>query len=845
MREMTEGAMAARGKGRIAPTSWLALFAAAGLFMAGAARSLDQAPDPHAAAADIVAPSDGAESADASAGRADAGFASTDAQEFIMRNCLSCHNEIKASGNLNLADADLSDLGKQLAIWETVARRVGGGEMPPADARRKPTPEQAATFAHWLVGALDQYALANPDPGRPVLRRLDRAEYTNAVRDLLAVDLDYQAFLPPDTMTDGFHNNGEAMSMSPMAMEKYLGVARRVARQAVGDPTLPRTIYDFPVPDDQMGWSRGLPFGARGGIAVAHYFPISGRYLIRAITDRPSKLPAAENRRRFEVTAQVAAGAHSIVVTMAEDAALTEGSIRNIRSEGGPATPGPIDPTQSLRKYNYLDFRIGGRRLALVPVQPPTLTELNTQNGLFPGQTYINRVEIDGPYDAVGPGMTASRKRIFVCMPRQQRQEEACARRILGSITRRAFRRDVTDADIAPFMAMFAQARAGTSFEYAIQEALQSILVAPEFLFRVEAGPAPATVAGTTYPVDDFALATRLSFFLWSSIPDDELLDLASAGRLHDPAVLDAQARRMLKDPRARALVDNFGMQYLGLGNLADATPDLGLFPDFTDVLRDQFREETRLFLQSIFANDRPVTDIVGASYTYLNENLARHYGIRNVYGPQFRRVDFQPDDVRGGILGQGSVLLMTSHPNQTSPVLRGKWVLANLLNSAPPPPPPGVPALEAANADGKPLTAREQMEQHRTNPACSGCHARMDPYGFALENLDVVGRWRDREPAGQVDATVTMPDGATFTGIVGLRNRLMDQKDALAQAFSARLFSYAMGRQLKGYDWPVVRQQIVAKAPGYRFDDIVVAIVNSNSFRFKRSAEPAQTAQR
>lgn len=758
---------------------------------------------------------------------------------FIEENCLSCHGETRKSGNLVLTDADLGDPEVQLALWEAIARRVGGGEMPPADARRKPAPEDAAAFSHWLVDMLDQHAIAHPNPGRPIMRRLNRAEYSNAVRDLLAIDIKPAALLAPDSAVGGFTNNERALTMSPMALEKYLGVARQVTRQAIGDPSLPRTIYDFPVPDDQMAWLPGLPFGARGGIAVDHYFPISGDYIIRTFTDRPSKLPAAENRRKFEVKARIAAGSHRVVVSVAEELALAEGSVTNIRSEAAPVTPGPIDPMMSLGNLPYLDVRIGGQRLGFLPVQPPSLTDLNTQNGLLPGQVFINRIEVDGPFKPSGPGMTASRRRIFICQPKAVRDEVPCAQKIMTAMTRRAFRRDITAADVEPFIAAFTRARTGTSFEHGIQEALQSLLVAPEFLFRVEADPHGAK-PGSVYRINDFALASRISFFLWSSIPDDELLDLAAAGKLRDPATLAQQTRRMLRDPRASALVENFGMEFLGLGELEGATPDPSLYPGFTKVLKDQFREETRLFLASIFSQNRSVTDIVGANYTYLNENLARHYGIKNIVGAQFRRVDFQPGNIRGGILGQGSILLTTSHPNLTSPVLRGKWVLATLLNAAPPPPPPDVPALEAVNHDGRALTGREQMEQHRTNPSCSGCHARMDPYGFALENFNVVGRWREKEDAGPINAEVSMPDGSTFKGVNGLRERLLGQKRALAEAFAARLFSYALGRQLEGYDWPVVRKQVVDKAPGYRFEEIVLGIVNSSSFQTKRMQGPS-----
>lgn len=820
---------------------WLAATALGALLTAAGAYSQSQVSDSRPVQEPPAVPSHENHAPPASSDMPEeatpAAFDGTAGRAFIERNCLNCHNERDEAGKLNLVNADPDNVSVNLTLWETVARRVRGGEMPPSDARRKPSPQEAAVFSHWLVGSLNQYSLGNPDPGHPVMRRLNRAEYLNSVRDLLGLEVNVRELLPPDAPVGGFTTNAQALSMSPLALEKYLGVARQVTRQAVGDPSLPRTIYEFAIPDDQMTWLPGLPFGARGGVSADHYFPISGEYIIRAITDRPSKLPATENHRRFEVRANIPAGGHKVVVSVAEELALPEGTVTNIRSEGAPATPGPIDPMMSLGNWPFLDVRVGGKRLGFIKIQPPTLSDLNTQNGLLPGQVFINRIEVDGPFNAKGPGLTESRRRIFTCTPKTAREEPACAEKILSSITRRAFRRDITAGDIAPFMGIFTRVRGQASFEQAIQESLQAVLVAPDFLFRIESTPSGVKPA-SIYRIDDFALASRLSFFLWSSIPDDELLDLARTGQLHQPEVLEAQTRRMLRDPRAQALVDNFGMEYLGLTENDHIFPDAGIYPGFTNILKGQFREETRLFLRDLFTRNRSVTELVDARHTYLNESLARHYGINSIYGAQFRKVSFAQDDIRGGILGQGSVLLATSHPNETSSVLRGKWVLTNLLNSPLPPPPPDVPTLIATNEDGKKLTGREQMEQHRINPSCSSCHARMDPYGFAMENMNVVGRWRDKEDGGPIDAAVAMPDGSTFKGIVGLRNQLANQQRDLAEAFAARMFSYALGRQLQGYDWPVVRLQVVDKAPGYRFEDIVLGIVRSSSFQMKRAQE-------
>lgn len=770
-----------------------------------------------------------------------AGFSAGQGAAFVGANCVMCHSKAQHTAGVVLEGQATLPIGPNADLWERVVKKLNAGEMPPPSVKRRPDPVQLAAFVHWLTLSLNSYAGANPDPGAPVLRRLTRAEYSNAIRDLLAIDIDPGADLPADTIAFSFNNNGDALSMSPLLMEKYLHAARQVSRLAVGDPSLPKATYSFDGPDRQSGWSEGVPFGARSGPVAKHFFPATGDYVVRVLLGN-SHSPDVPGRRLFEARTRITAGEHTVAAMVADEGALPEGPVPQIsgggqasaQGSGGPMG-GPLDPLDSAHQPQLLDLRLDDKRFHRFEVGAPTLEELRAPNSLIPGSPFIRVMEIDGPYDPAGVGPTPSQARIFVCRPRKMDEEASCAGRILTAIVRRAYRRDISEHDVAPFLALYRQARLQGDFKSGIQQAIQGILVSPNFLFRLERGPVNGA-AEKIYRISDFELATRLSFLIWSSIPDDHLLALAHAGQLHRPDVLHREVRRMLADAKAAALVDNFGMQYLGLQDAQNAVPDATAYPDFDTTLRRQFLEESRLFLTDILLKNQSILDLVGANYTYLNEDLARHYGVPGVSGAQFRKVAFDAGAVRGGVLGQGSVLLATSHTNITSPVLRGKWVLTNLFNQPPSPPPPGVPAIQATNAAGRPLTGREQMEQHRKAPLCSSCHARMEPFGFSMENLDVTGRWRVNDEGGKVDPVVTMPDGSGFTGVPGLKQKLLGNPDLLAQAFAGRLMTYALGRRLEAPDRPVVRAIAArAAAHGYRFDDFLLQLVDTSQFLMRR----------
>lgn len=753
-------------------------------------------------------------------------------QAFVNSNCTTCHSEQMRSGDLVLAGVPLTPVGRNARIWERVVAKVSGGEMPPPTVRNRPDPHDSAAFVAYLTGELDRYAAGNPDPGRAVIRRLTRVEYNNAVRDLLDIEMDLVEELPPDMLTLGFENIGESLNVSSLTLERYARAARLVSRAAVSDGSLPELSFSVAGPDIQRGWSSEIPLGTRGGAVLEGYFPKAGDYAVRIYVDgRPTSL--VEGQRLFTANVTLDAGSHRIAAVFPEESQVAEGPIRNLFGNGG-RIGGPLNDTGIGTALPVFDLRIDGAFVRRFEVQPSgDLSEIGRSDA---GAPTVRLLEVTGPVEERPLGDTRPLSRIFICAPENASEELPCAREILSPVVRRAFRRDISPAELNAAVAVYERARErGTSFEIGIQEAIQSVLVSPDFLFRIVEDPEDG-VAGQSYAINDFDLASRLSFFLWSSIPDDRLLDLASAGRLNDPAVLEREVARMLDDPRADAMVNNFGMQFLGLGELEELEPDTQIYPAFEESMKELFVEETRLFLRDIMRSNHSVVDIVGADYTYLNPVLAEHYGVEGVRGPGFRKVTFGKDAVRGGILGQGSVLTATSHPNVTSPVLRGKWVLTSLLDQPPAPPPPGVPALEPENEHGKLLTGREQMEMHRTNPVCSSCHARMDPFGFALENFDVTGAWRTSDEAGPVDAAVGLPTGAEFTSVVGLRNYLVSHDRDLARAFTSRLMTYALGRRLEAGDHAVVRQILNdTESENYRFRAIVLELVKSVPFRQRR----------
>jgi len=728
--------------------------------------------------------------------------------------CVACHNQKSRTAGVSLEGANFNNVGDNAELWEKVLRKLRTGQMPPPGAPRPEAPD-ATAFVKWLEAALDRAARLNPDPGRPAVHRLNRTEYSNSIRDLLAVDIKPGSALPVDDSGHGFDNIGEVLTISPALLEKYISVARRVSRLAVGDSAVKPSEERFQ--PRRMGRgdrvSDDLPFYSRGGLSFQYYFPLDGEYLIRIKT--PANVDVGAPAKFYEMRLPVKAGLRTVGVTFPREGAKPEPALPNIR-RGGPPGMGPTAAPQMIP----LDMRLDGARIKRFEV---------------PDTTPIEVVTVSGPFNAEGRGETPSRARIFVCRPAQEREEAACAKQILATLARRAFRRPVTDADLNPLLDFYERGRRERDFDYGVQSAIEAMLVSPDFLFRVERDPKTA-VPDSVYRLNDFELASRLSFFLWSSIPDDELLNLAEQGKLKNPLVLRRQAQRMLDDPRSQAFVSNFGGQWLYLRNLETITPDPDIFPGFDEGLRQAFRRETELFFESILRENRSVFDLLDANYTFLNQRLAEHYGVRGVYGSQFRRVALS-DPNRGGLLGQGSILTVTSYPNRTSVVQRGKWILENLLGAPPPPPPPDVPDLKPRGKDGRLLSMREQMDAHRANPICASCHARMDPIGFALENYDAVGRWRTKDAGAVIDASGKLPDGTKFNGPAELRKILLTgHRDEFVTTVTEKLLTYALGRGLEAYDAPAVRSIMrEAARDDYRLPAIINAIINSKPFQMRK----------
>ncbi len=718
-------------------------------------------------------------------------------------------------------------------VWERVIRKLQAGEMPPAGMPR-PAQEISGAFVASLVHDLDAAARNHPYAGRPVIRRLNRFEYANAIRDLLHIELPVAEELPSDGIAAGFDDIGDALSMSPLLLEQYLKVSRRISQFATGAGEASPVTETYPAPEAQSAWlGPGLPFGTRGGVRVQHYFPFDGEYDLRAFIGRDS-LPHPEGVRFFQTRVKVPAGLHTVVVTFPDEFAAREGPVPNVAGKGGPALGGPLD-TRGSAIHPTIEFRLDSQRVKLFDIGGISVGEAAFAGQ--PGPPTLDRVEVSGPYNATGVTDTPSRRRIFICRPSGQSDESACASKIVTAIVRRAFRREVSGADVEPFLKTWRAERQKHDFDFAIAAALRDVLVAPDFLFRLEFDPRGAA-PGSVQPVSNQELASRLSFFIWGSIPDDELLDVARTGKLTEPAVLARETRRMLADPRAVGMVDDFTEQWLGLRGLKDIKPDPKAYPDFDSALGDDFRDETRLFLRSIFRENRSVLDLIGAKYTYLNDRLARVYGVPGVMGPGFRRVALDTQSDRGGLLSQGSILLLTSHTTKTSPILRGKWILDNLLNSPPPPPPPGVPPLDESAVNGQKLTTRQQIERHRNNPVCASCHSRMDPFGFALETFDVIGRERTHDDGGAIDASAKLPNGDSFSGPQGLKQYLLAHPDRFVNGVVSRLLTYALGRELDNRDQPTVREIMRQAAPQYRAQDLILAIVNSAPFRMRQIQE-------
>ena len=756
----------------------------------------------------------------------------------LQRYCLTCHTQSlmeRGTVPVELESADLETVPAQAEIWEKVIRKVRTGTMPPL-GRPRPDVEAADRLAAWLETEIDGAAAASPNPGRTVpLHRLNRTEYQNAVRDLLDLDVDAAALVPADDQSYGFDNIAGVLKVSPTLLERYMNAARFISRLAVGASPMAPTGETFRIVSDlsQYGHQDGLPFGTRGGLSVSYNFPRDGEYDIElAMLDLFAGAPIREPHQ-LEVSVD---GERIALFPLAPvDPERDQGAAYNTGPEDlrvrVPVAAGPRTVTATfIRKTGALAESLRQ------PFDRP-----HGEGDYLLYAPHLGTLTITGPFDETGIEDTPTRRRIFVCQPGNAAEEASCARQILSSLARRAYRRPVTGRDLAPLVAFYEQGRLAGGFEAGIERALRALLVSPDFLFRVVSDP-PGAEPGTPYRLSGLELASRVSFFLWSSLPDDELLAVAEAGGLDDPAVVEAQVRRMLADPRSEALARNFAGQWLRLRNISGALPSDVLFPDFGESLRQDFVRETELFFDSILREGRGVTDLLTADHTFLNERLARHYGVPGVYGSDFRRVSLA-DGNRRGLLGQGSILTVTSYPDRTSPVGRGKWVLENVLGTPPPPPPPNVPELEPAEDTGRVLAMRERMEQHRENPVCASCHRVMDPLGLALENFDAIGRWRGHMPGGiAIDASGTMPDGTAFDGPAELRGLLVRDREQFATVVTEKLLIYALGRGIEYYDAPAVRQIVRGSAADdYGLASLVVGVVRSTPFQMRLAGVVAE----
>jgi Protein of unknown function (DUF1592)/Protein of unknown function (DUF1588)/Protein of unknown function (DUF1585)/Protein of unknown function (DUF1587)/Protein of unknown function (DUF1595)/Planctomycete cytochrome C len=745
---------------------------------------------------------------------------------FVNLYCVECHNGDDKTAGLDLEAISLENADRHPQAWEKVIRRLVARQMPPEGSLR-PKGQAYDSIVGWLAGSLDRSAAEHPTPGRTeTFRRLNRAEYQNAIRDLLGLEIDASAFLPNDESSRGF-DNITVGDLSPTLLDRYITAAQEISRLVVGSPRRSPGGETIRVRADltQEEHIEGLPIGTRGGALIPYTFPQDGEFEIqlRLARDRNEHVEGMREPHELE-----------ILLDRERVALLT------------------VTPPRSEREHQTADEHLKVRVRAKAGPHEIGVTFLKKPSSLLetkrqPFQAHYNmhrhprlspalfQVSITGPYQSKGHGDSPGRRRLFVSEPKNQGEEEASAGQILATLVRRAYRRPITDADLQKPMEFFHKARAAGDFDSGIEMALGAVLVNPQFLFRIEPDP-PGMSPNSAYRIPDIQLASRLSFFLWSSIPDDELLDLATRGELGKPEVLERQARRMLADPRSRSLVSNFAAQWLQLRNLESITPDLRLFPDFDDNLRQAFRRETELLFEGVLREDRSVLELLKSDHTYLNGRLARHYGIPHVYGSHFRRVPVGEGGVRGGLLRQGSILMVTSYATRTSPVIRGKWILENILGTPPPPPPANIPALKD-NTVSSTLSVRERLAEHRRNVACAGCHKLMDPAGFALENFDAVGRWRALEEGKPIDSTGGLPDGSKFDGVTGLERGLLKRPELFVGTLTEKLLTFALGRGVESHDAPAVRKIVRdARSTNFRFSSLIVGIATSTPFQMRTS---------
>jgi len=764
----------------------------------------------------------------------------TEQRAMLDKYCVPCHNQRLKTGGLTLDTLNLDRVSDNAETWEKVLRKLHGGMMPP---QGMPRPDEATVdkFTGWLETSLDRAAATHPEPGRSTLHRLNRTEYGNAIHDLLDLDIDAASFLPADDEANGFDNIADVLRFSPSLLEQYLSASDKIASLAVGDPSITPISLVFQAPPDldQERHIEGLPLGTRGGIQVRYNFPLDGEYDFRVflLQNIVGYVPGLEYAHQLEISID---GNRVFLAQVGgeEDNKMSDANL------------GVAKDTLDARLRTRIPVKAGPRSVVVTflrrnsapsdePLQPFTHDhDLQNMNGI----PRIDRMQITGPFNPTGPGDTPSRHRIFSCRPANAAAELPCARTILTNLARRGYRRPVTSADLENLLSFYQSARNKKDFDAGIENALRLILTNPKFLFRMETDPA-GVAPGSMHPVSELELASRLSFFLWSTIPDDQLITIASQGKLRDPAILEQQVKRMLADDRSEALVKNFAGQWLLLRNLPNVQPDPNEFPNFDDNLRQAFRRETEMFFGSIMRDDRNVLDLLTADYTFVNERLAKHYGIPGVYGSQFRRVKVT-NEARRGLLGQGSILTVTSEANRTSPVKRGKFVLEAILGTPPPAPPPNVPPLKE-NEGAQALSVRARLEEHRKSPACSGCHAVMDPLGFSLENFDAVGEWRTKEPGGAVDPSGQLADGTKVDGPVALRNAIMKHPEQFVRTLTEKMLTYGLGRGLEYYDMPTVRGIARdASRSDYKFSSLVLGIVKSTPFQMRRVQDAPVTAR-
>ncbi len=751
----------------------------------------------------------------------------------VKKYCVTCHSEKLKTAGLSLETLDTSKITANADVWEKVIRKIHTGSMPPLGM---PRPDQSAMdgFTTYLETTLDRTLASKPNPGRATLHRLNRTEYANAIKEILGLDIDGAALLPNDDESYGFDNIADVLKTSPALIERYMSASWNISRLAVGNQNIVADTTTYRVRPDlsQDDHVEGLPLGTRGGIKFTHNFQLDGEYIFRvrmwrATTDifrglkyrneveyaidgkrvglvriggqadekeseENSGLSASNLDQRLTLRIPVKAGPHEVVITFLKKSAAQEDDILQ------PFLRSNVDP-------------VG-----------------------YQGQLSIDRVSVNGPLNPTGISETPSRKKIFICRPAPGLDEVTCAKKILSALARKSYRRPVTEKDTEQLLTFFQKGRnEGKSFDAGIEAGIQLILASPEFLFRFEPDP-PNVAVDVPYKVNDLELASRLSFFLWSTIPDEQLITLATQGKLKDPAVLEQQVKRLVADPKGRALTENFAGQWLYLRNLKGMSPDFETFPDFDDNLRQAMRRETELFFESILTEDRSIMDLMNGDYTFVNERLARHYGMKGIYGEDFRRVPVT-DENRRGILGQASILAVTSVPTRTSPVQRGKWILSNLLGTPPPAPPPNVPALKTSAESGKPSSLRERMEAHRANPYCAACHKVMDPLGFSLENFDAVGQWRDMDEGAKIDPSGTLFEGTKVSKPADLRNALAARPEVFAGVFTEKLMTYALGRGVEYSDMSTVRAILRdARQSNYKFSSILMGVIKSAPFQMK-----------